>query len=47
MEHVPYVIIGGGLAGNAAAEAIRRRDKTGRVVLICAEPHLPYDRVPL
>jgi NADPH-dependent 2,4-dienoyl-CoA reductase/sulfur reductase-like enzyme len=47
MEHVPYVIIGGGLAGNAAAEAIRRRDKTGRIVLICAEPHLPYDRVPL
>jgi 3-phenylpropionate/trans-cinnamate dioxygenase ferredoxin reductase subunit len=47
MEHAPYVIIGGGLAGNAAAEAIRRRDKTGRVVLICAEPHLPYDRVPL
>jgi 3-phenylpropionate/trans-cinnamate dioxygenase ferredoxin reductase subunit len=47
MDHVPYVIIGGGLAGNAAAEAIRRRDKTGRVVVICAEPHLPYDRVPL
>ena len=47
MEHVPYVIIGGGPAGNAAAEAIRRRDKTGRVILICAEPHLPYDRVPL
>jgi 3-phenylpropionate/trans-cinnamate dioxygenase ferredoxin reductase subunit len=47
MEHLPYVIIGGGLAGNAAAEAIRRRDKTGRVMVICAEPHLPYDRVPL
>ena len=47
MEHAPYVIIGGGLAGTAAAEAIRRRDKTGRVLLICAEPHPPYDRVPL
>ena len=47
MEHVPYVIIGGGLAGNAAAEAIRRRDKAGRIIVICAEPHLPYDRVPL
>jgi 3-phenylpropionate/trans-cinnamate dioxygenase ferredoxin reductase subunit len=47
MEHVPYIIIGGGLAGNAAAEAIRRRDKTGRIMVICAEPHLPYDRVPL
>jgi 3-phenylpropionate/trans-cinnamate dioxygenase ferredoxin reductase subunit len=47
MEHVPYVIIGGGLAGCAAVDAIRRRDKTGRLLLICAEPHLPYDRVPL
>jgi 3-phenylpropionate/trans-cinnamate dioxygenase ferredoxin reductase subunit len=47
MEHVPYVIIGGGLAGVAAADAIRRRDKTGQLMLICAEPHPPYDRVPL
>ena len=47
MQHAPYVIIGGGLAGSAATDAIRRRDKTGRVLLICAEPHLPYDRVPL
>ncbi|MGQ4809545.1 Rhodocoxin reductase [Candidatus Entotheonellaceae bacterium PAL068K] len=47
MEPASYIIIGGGLAGNAAAEAIRRRDKTGRVLLICAESHLPYDRVPL
>jgi 3-phenylpropionate/trans-cinnamate dioxygenase ferredoxin reductase subunit len=47
MEQAPYVIIGGGLAGNAAAEAIRRRDKTTRLLVIGAEPHLPYDRVPL
>src|SRR6266702_4312583 len=47
MDHVPYVIIGGGLAGVAAADTIRRRDKTGRLMLICAEPHPPYDRVPL
>lgn len=47
MEQVPYVIIGGGLAGVAAADAIRRRDKTGRLILVCAEPHPPYDRVPL
>lgn len=47
MEHVPYVIIGGGLAGVAAADTIRRRDRTARLMLICAEPHQPYDRVPL
>ena len=47
MEHVPYVIIGGGLAGVAAADTIRRRDRTARIMLICAEPHPPYDRVPL
>ena len=47
MDHAPYVIIGGGLAGVAAADTIRRRDKTGRLMMICAEPHPPYDRVPL
>ena len=47
MERMPYVIIGGGLAATAAIDAIRRRDKTGRLTLIGAEPHLPYDRVPL
>ncbi len=47
MERIPYVIIGGGLAATAAIDAIRRRDKTGRLILIGAEPHLPYDRVPL
>ncbi|MBM3224296.1 MAG: hypothetical protein FJZ47_10885, partial [Candidatus Tectomicrobia bacterium] len=47
MDSIPYVIIGGGLAGVAAADAIRRRDKTGQLMLICAEAHPPYDRVPL
>lgn len=47
MEHASYVIIGGGLAATAAADAIRRRDKSGRLLLISAEPHQPYDRVPL
>lgn len=47
MDHAPYVIIGGGLAGVAAADALRRRDKTGRLMMICAESHPPYDRVPL
>ena len=47
MERIPYVIIGGGLTATSAIDAIRRRDKTGRLVLIGAEVHLPYDRVPL
>lgn len=47
MENARYVIVGGGLAGVAAADAIRRRDKTGRAVVVCGENHPPYDRVPL
>ena len=47
MEHASYVIVGGGLAAVAAADALRRRDKEGRIVLISNEPHAPYDRVPL
>jgi len=47
MEQATYVIVGGGLAAVAAADAIRRRDKTGRIVMLSAESHAPYDRVPL
>ncbi len=42
-----YVIVGGGLAAVAAADTLRRRDKEGRIVIISAEAHPPYDRVPL
>ncbi|MBI3286759.1 MAG: FAD-dependent oxidoreductase [Chloroflexi bacterium] len=47
MDRFAYLIIGGGLAGGSAAESIRQRDATGRLALVSAEPHLPYDRVPL
>ncbi|ETX07530.1 NAD(P)/FAD-dependent oxidoreductase [Candidatus Entotheonella palauensis] len=47
MDPISYVIVGGGLAAVAAADAIRRRDKEGRIVIISNEPHAPYDRVPL
>ena len=43
----PYIIIGGGLAGASAVEGIRERDKTGAILLIGSEKHLPYDRPPL
>jgi len=42
-----YTIIGGGIAGVTAAEAIREVDKTGRIILICKEAELPYYRMNL
>jgi 3-phenylpropionate/trans-cinnamate dioxygenase ferredoxin reductase subunit len=41
------VIVGGGLAGAKAAETLRDEGFEGRVVLIGAEPQLPYERPPL
>src|ERR1700686_3796712 len=40
-------VVGGSLAGLRAAETLRAEGHTGTVVLIGAEPHLPYDRPPL
>jgi len=42
-----FAIIGGGLAGAKAAEALRDKDFGGRIVLFAAEDHLPYERPPL
>lgn len=39
-----YVILGGGIAALSAAESIRNRDKTGTILMISAEPHLPINR---
>ena len=41
------VVIGGGLAGAKAAESARANGFDGRVVLVGAEQHLPYERPPL
>jgi 3-phenylpropionate/trans-cinnamate dioxygenase ferredoxin reductase subunit len=41
------VIIGGGLAGAKAAEALRAKGFGGQVTLIGEEEHLPYERPPL
>lgn len=46
-QSAEYVIIGGGLAGGNAAASIRDIDKSGRVIVISDEGHIPYDRVPL
>ncbi len=42
-----FVIIGGGLGGAKAAEALREKGFDGKVVLIADEDHLPYERPPL
>jgi 3-phenylpropionate/trans-cinnamate dioxygenase ferredoxin reductase subunit len=42
-----FAIVGGGLAGAKAAEALRDKDFSGHVVLFAAEEHLPYERPPL
>jgi 3-phenylpropionate/trans-cinnamate dioxygenase ferredoxin reductase component len=42
-----FVIVGGGLAGAKAAEALRASGFAGPVVLVGDEPELPYERPPL
>ncbi|MFG3150923.1 NAD(P)/FAD-dependent oxidoreductase [Streptomyces sp. NPDC048219] len=42
-----FVIVGGGLAGAKAAEALRTEGFTGRVILICDERDHPYERPAL
>jgi 3-phenylpropionate/trans-cinnamate dioxygenase ferredoxin reductase subunit len=42
-----FVIVGGGLAGAKAAEALRDNDFDGRIILFAEEKHLPYERPPL
>ena len=42
-----FAIVGAGLAGAKAAEALRAEGFDGRIVLLGAEPHRPYERPPL
>ena len=42
-----FAIVGAGLAGARAAETLRAEGFDGRVVLLGAEPHLPYERPAL
>jgi NADPH-dependent 2,4-dienoyl-CoA reductase/sulfur reductase-like enzyme len=47
MPHTPYLIIGGGMTGAAAAAGIRELDADGAITLVSAESAPPYDRPPL
>jgi 3-phenylpropionate/trans-cinnamate dioxygenase ferredoxin reductase subunit len=42
-----FIIIGGGLGGAKAAEALRQRGFDGKVLLLADEQYLPYERPPL
>jgi NAD(P)H-nitrite reductase large subunit len=42
-----YVVIGNGIAGQTAAEELRRNDADCSIVMIAAEPHPLYNRVAL
>jgi 3-phenylpropionate/trans-cinnamate dioxygenase ferredoxin reductase subunit len=42
-----HVIVGAGLTGAKAAETLRAEGFAGRVVIVGAEPDLPYERPPL
>ncbi|MDG7008914.1 MAG: FAD-dependent oxidoreductase [Nitrososphaerota archaeon] len=46
-DRADYLIVGGGVAGGHAAYAIRKQDRTGRIVVVSNERQFPYDRVPL
>jgi NADPH-dependent 2,4-dienoyl-CoA reductase/sulfur reductase-like enzyme len=47
MKDNGVLIVGGGLAAQRCAEALRRRGYEGLVRIVCAEPEPPYDRPPL
>jgi len=42
-----YLVVGGGMTGDAAVKAIRRADPEGQVTLVSQEPQAPYKRPPL
>ncbi|MEV0968317.1 NAD(P)/FAD-dependent oxidoreductase [Microtetraspora glauca] len=41
------LVVGASAAGLSTAEALRRKGYQGRLTVLGAEPHLPYDRPPL
>lgn len=47
MPHYRYLIVGGGMTGDAAIAGIRQSDASTTIGVIGSDPHPPYDRPPL
>ncbi|KAH8255664.1 hypothetical protein KR038_008123 [Drosophila bunnanda] len=42
-----FVVVGGGPSGAVCVETLRQEGFTGRLILVCRERYLPYDRVEI
>uniref|UniRef100_A0A034W141 Apoptosis-inducing factor 3 n=1 Tax=Bactrocera dorsalis TaxID=27457 RepID=A0A034W141_BACDO len=42
-----FLLVGGGVATATCAETLRQEGYTGRIIILCREDYLPYDRAPL
>jgi 3-phenylpropionate/trans-cinnamate dioxygenase ferredoxin reductase component len=47
MNNYKYIIVGGGMTGDAAVKGIREIDKDGSVLMVSSESNPPYSRPPL
>lgn len=47
MPHYPYLVVGGGMAADAAVRGVRELDANGSIGIIGAETDPPYARPPL
>jgi 3-phenylpropionate/trans-cinnamate dioxygenase ferredoxin reductase subunit len=47
MHSTRYLIVGGGMTGDAAAKSIREHDADGSITLVGEDPQPPYKRPPL
>lgn len=47
MKHYKYLIVGGGMTGDAATRGIRELDENGSIGMISQEPDPPYSRPSL
>jgi nitrite reductase (NADH) large subunit len=41
------LVVGGGIAAQSVVEALRDRDASAHITMVCEEPRLPWDRVSL